>query len=166
MIPTQMHLKKRQHKHLLWFVGFYAYVIIGCAVVRGESIIEPGILIVRNKSGVGILSVTLSAAGSPDRHKGRYGTISPVPRGASQVYLRPSTAPPLPKKIRISWVTDDSISYTREISLVQAVESSRDPRANAMVFEVLAGEIVNVYFEKFSDSRSIYPLREQINTGR
>jgi hypothetical protein len=83
---------------------------------------------------------------------GKYGTVSPVPSGASQVYFRPDSAPPLPKTLLISWVTNDSISHAREIT--PATKSSHDPKANAMVFEIHPGDLVNIYREVFSYGRS------------
>ena len=145
--------KKKYHSHLLWFVGFYAFLLLGCAsIIRGPTK-APDILIVRNNSGVEIMTVTLQSADSPDRQKRRYGAISPVPRGASQVFPRPTSAPPLPKRLLISWVTHDAVFHSRKISLAQALGSSPDPKANTIVFEILAGDLVNVYWEVSSGSR-------------
>ena len=153
-IQNQIFNQKRQYASIVWFMGFYLTVILGCAAVTGGARKDPRILIIRNSSGAGIRSVTLGTADSSDRHHGKYGTISPVPSGVSQVYFRPDSAPPLPKKLLISWVTNDSISHARELSPAAATKSAHDSRANAMVFEIHPGDLVNIYWEVFSDERS------------
>ena len=150
-IQNQINKKKWQFGSMVWLMLFLA-VILGCAAVIGGTRKEPRILIIRNSSGAGIRSVTIGTAGSSDGQHGKYGTVSPAPSGASQVYFRPDSAPPLPKTLLISWVTNDSISHAREITL--ATKSSHDPKANAMVFEIHPGDLVNIYWEVFSDGRS------------
>jgi hypothetical protein len=139
--------------NMVWLMLFCLAMILGCAVVIGGARKEPRILIIRNSSGVDIRSVTLGAADSSDRNKGKHGTVSPVPLGASQVYFRPGSAPPLPKTLLISWVTKGSISHAREIALAAATNSAHDSMANAMVFEIHPGDYVDIYWEVFSAER-------------
>ena len=74
----------------------------GCSTIQTNRYPEPKIIAVRNDSGISLSVVTLSEVRNSDDTQIMRGSVSPVPRGATQVFKRPSSAPPLPARIIIS----------------------------------------------------------------
>jgi hypothetical protein len=119
----------------------------GCAGISSNARIEPEIFVVRNTSGQHITSFSLAVAANSNNAM-RYGTIAPVPMGASQVYIRPASAPRLPNDMMVEWVTADGKTHRRNVSLKHALKQTHYEPDNALVFEILPRERVDIYMEK------------------
>ena len=129
----------------------YLGLVAGCAGGIGHRGREPGTLIIRNNSGQAIESVTLSAPPRSKTGPVRHGSIAPVPLGASQVYVRPTSAPPLPATLQVQWVTASGQIHSRSVGLTQVLRSGQVKEEKALVFEISAGQQVNVYLENTMD---------------
>lgn len=121
-------------------------VLTSCASLsagRGE---EPRTIVIRNRSGADIAAVTLREAG---RGSGGspFGTIAPVPQGASQEVGRPTDPPPLPGNVAVEWVDHQGRAIVRELSLGKALKGAARGRNAAIVFEIGPAEEVLVFME-------------------
>jgi hypothetical protein len=58
---------------------------------------EPKVIIVRNNSGFDFKEVDIFEVNNRTGGKGRFASISPFPKGMSQVLVRGSSPPPLPE---------------------------------------------------------------------
>ena len=81
------------------FVSFVILSMIstltaGCSTIQRTKYPEPKIIAVRNSSGISLSVVTLSEVRNSDDTQIMRGSVSPVPRGATQVFKRPSSPPP------------------------------------------------------------------------
>lgn len=121
--------------------------ICSCAGVHSGNGLEPAVLVARNSSGEDIASFTLKTAGRTGTTHHRHGTIAPVPRGSSQIYRRPASAPPLPRKMTIEWVTNRCRTFRKVISLNGISTSGMNPGQATLVFEILPDALLNVYVE-------------------
>ena len=107
---------------------------------------EPRTIVIRNRSGSDIDTVTLREAGSGSP-AARYGSISPVPKGVSQEYVRPTNPPSFPRTITIEWVDDEGKTHARDLALSKALRSATGSREEALVFEIGPFEDVLVFIE-------------------
>ena len=120
---------------------------VGCASMSRQSQTEPPIIIVRNASGVDLRTVSLRAAGDSGEADLRVGSVSPVPKGASQVFARPSSRAPLPMELEVAWVDAFAASYTRQVSLEPALKEATGAPGEALVFEIRPSGAIAVYCE-------------------
>jgi len=104
--------------------------------MSGQLQTEPPILIVRNASGVDLRTVSLRAPAESRAQNPRIGSVSPVPKGASQVFVRPSPPPPLSRELEVTWVDALGASYTRRVSLELALKEATGEPGEALVFEI------------------------------
>ena len=140
---------------LMW-VGWAIFLtaeMMGCTLIPGNRGTEPAVLIIRNHSGQDIDTVTVSAAQGNAASGRRYGSISPVPRGASQVFVRPRSAPRLPKHLRLAWDIPGGKQIVREVALKPALGGRPSSRpavdSMALVFEIRADHSVETYAEPY-----------------
>ena len=108
---------------------------------------EPQTIVIRNRSGADIASVTLRETGGSSRHS-RFGTIAPVPQGVSQEYGRPTEPPPLPRTIEVEWVDQAGRTLVREVSVTKALKGATGARNETIVFEIGPFEDVLVFIER------------------
>ena len=138
-------------RKLKWFLAML-WILQGCAAFSPGRGPDPEVLVIRNRSGRDIKTATLSAAGAGAGW--RYGSISPVPRGASQTYVRPDSAPRLPAHLRLAWETAGEGAFSREVSLTRLPEAPHsDPESGgleALVFEIRPDDAVDVYRDTYS----------------
>ena len=73
-------------------------IVSACTSMQLTRRAEPGTIVVINNCAVDLVFVSLHAqdSGKRDAKGGRFGSISPVPRGVAQIFDRPSSPPPLP----------------------------------------------------------------------
>ncbi len=109
---------------------------------------EPRIIIIRNRGQIGLTEVALKEAPRFGRGPVRHGAISPVPRGASQVFMRPSHAPPLPKTLVVEWIDDNGRRYTQAVSTSDVRRKSTGHPDEALVFEIYPEGHVLILLEK------------------
>ena len=136
-------------------IGFAALIILSmasliassCSTLEITKYSEPKNIAVKNSSGMYIHMVSLRglpvSAGEPVR----MGKISPVPIGATQIFTRPSSPPPLPKQVIISWIDSTQRQYDREISLEKVLSNSAVKSINFLVFEIGPSGRISVYIE-------------------
>ena len=134
------------------FVSFVILSMIsmltgGCSTMQRSNYTEPKIIAVRNNSGISLSVVTLSEVRNSDDMQFRMGSVSPVPRGATQVFQRPSSAPPLPARIIISWTDYNQRQYERDISLDKILSDPNTQTKDSLVFEIKPSGRINVFKE-------------------
>ena len=121
--------------------------LLSCASLPIGGGEEPRIIVVRNRSGADIDTVTLREA-SPGQHASGFGSLSPVPVGVSQVYVRPTDPPPFPRTVAVEWVDSEGRMHVRELSVSKALRSATGGGDEALVFEIWPAEEVLVFIEK------------------
>ena len=120
-------------------------IVVACTSMHLKRRAEPGTIVVINNCATDLVFVSLHAqdSGKPDVKGGRFGSISPVPRGVAQIFGRPSSPPPLPDTIEVSWEEKSGYSYRRQVSLIQALRESTGKTGEQLVFEIYpAGQVV------------------------
>ncbi|MDJ0784494.1 MAG: hypothetical protein QNJ22_21200 [Desulfosarcinaceae bacterium] len=128
----------------LRLVAVAVLLMTGCAAGTRFGRSEPTVIVIRNHSGSHIDAVTLSAADDAVSGGRRYGSISPVPDGATQLFARPAAAPRLPARLQLSWKTASGVRQVRVVSLTQLIRD-RQAGADALVFEIQTGARILVY---------------------
>jgi hypothetical protein len=147
-LKTNFHFSLKENATMVKKIStlnllFFLVLCCGCAHISSQK--EPSVIIVRNSSGEGIAFFTLK---SIQKSGTRYGTISPVPRGASQVFVRPSSPPALPKRLEVEWGTDSGIHNSKVVSFEGVLKSNGNQQRDTLVFEILPNGLVNVYLEE------------------
>jgi hypothetical protein len=107
---------------------------------------EPHIIVIRNRSGADIDTVTLLEAGSRS-HASLFGSISPVPDGVSQEYVRSTNPPPFPRTVAVEWIDNEGRTHMREVSVSKALRSAAGIGGDTLVFEIGPVEDVQVLVE-------------------
>jgi hypothetical protein len=117
--------------------------LIGCNSQLPPPVVQPPVVIVvRNNSGLDLLAVSLRGPTQPDGQANSYGTISPVPRGTTQILGR-STAFPLPGIADLVWTDEQDHRYTRQIALERLLRLVPTSGGRALVLEIRsAGELI------------------------
>ena len=134
-------------------IMFMSFVILsmislltgGCSAIQKPKYPEPTTIAVRNNSGVSLSVVILSEVRNSDDTQIRRGSVSPVPRGATQVFKRPSPPPPLPAQVIISWKDYDQRQYEREISLDKILSDPNTQTKDTLIFEIRPSGRINVF---------------------
>jgi hypothetical protein len=121
-------------------------VLASCASLPAGGGTEPAVIVIRNRSGADIAAVTVRGTGGGSGAS-RFGTIAPVPQGASQEFGRPTDPPPLPGTVAVEWVDHQGRTTVRELSLRKALKGSSGGRDAAIVFEIGPAEDVRVFIE-------------------
>jgi hypothetical protein len=107
---------------------------------------EPRVIVIRNRSGADIDTVTLRDA--DNRFKASlFGSISPVPNGVSQEYIRPTDPSPFPRTVAVEWIDIIGRSHRREVSVSKALKSATENGGETLVFEIGSFEDVLVFIE-------------------
>jgi hypothetical protein len=119
----------------------------GCSTILRTKYPEPTSIAVRNNSGISLSVVTLREARNSDDKQVRMGSISPVPRGVTQVFGRPSSPPPLPARVIISWTDDDQRQYEREILLKKILSDPNTQTKDSLIFEIRPSGRISVFKE-------------------
>lgn len=116
--------------------GLMASLLPGCGAASLQQRREPSVVVVYNNSDMGFRVVSLRVAPESGTKSARIGSVSPVPRGASQVFGRPTGAPPLPRVAEISWTDDHGRDYTRKVALDAVLRDATRECGDVLVFEV------------------------------
>jgi len=124
-----------------------ALTVLACSTLPIGATAEPSVIVIRNRSNIDIATVTLrETSRSPDRAL-RFGSISPVPRGVSQMYIRPKDAPHFPKTVTLEWTDEQGRTLSRDVSLKSALRSATGAEGETLVFEIDPYEDVFVFVE-------------------
>jgi len=115
--------------------------VVACTAVQLTRRAEPGTIVVINHCTTDLVFVSLhlQASDKVDVKGRRFGSISPVPRGAAQIYGRPSSPPPLPDTLQVHWQEDGGSSYSCRVSLIEALRESTGKTGEQLVFEIFPG---------------------------
>jgi len=117
----------------------------GCSTIQTTTYSEPKIIAVTNNSGISLSVVTLRGVRNSGDKQVRMGRISPVPRGASQVFRRSSSSPPLPGRVIISWTDYYQRQYEQEISLDKILSDPDTHTKDSLIFEIRPSGRISVY---------------------
>lgn len=132
-------------------LSFVAVLALGCA--SGSSgRAEPPVVIVRNLSGVDLAVVSLRAPGK-SRLEDRIGAVSPVRRGTTAVFTRPTSRPRLPSEVEVDWIDHQGGRYSERVSLKQALREATGEITEALVFEIGPSGSIEVYCERSEPRR-------------
>ncbi len=121
-------------------------LLASCASVPFGREKEPKIIAIRNRSGADVAEVTLREPSRSSR-AARVASIAPVPAGVTQLYIRPSDPPALPRTIAVEWVDGENRTHVKEVSLSSALRSATGSPSEALVFELEPVDDVQVFVE-------------------
>ena len=138
-------MKKGKLKLIVSTVIAFSVLAGGCSTIQTTKYPEPKIIAVKNNSGTSLSVVTLRGVRTSGDKQVRMGRISPVPKGATQVFNRPSSAPSLPIQVIISWTDYYQRQYEREISLDKILSDPNTQTKEALVFEIRPSGRISVY---------------------
>jgi hypothetical protein len=128
--------------------GLAAGALPGCGAASRQPQKEPPVIAVYNNSQVGLRIVSLRAASPVGGEPDRIGSVSPVPRGASQVFGRPTDAPRLPSVVELSWRDDRDRDYSRKVVLEPILQQATGERGETLVFEIGPAGDLAVYCQR------------------
>jgi hypothetical protein len=134
----------------IMFVLVFVFVAPACShtwIGRGA---EPPTIMVRNSSGADLAEVSLSEAAGGSAS--RYGSISPVPRGASQVFGRGTNPQQFPRTVNLEWIDSQGSSHSRELSLKKVLRAATGTKGEALIFDINSQGNVDVYLELTTSS--------------
>jgi hypothetical protein len=117
-----------------------------CASLPSAGVKEPRIIVIRNRSGADIDTVTLRETGTRS-HGALFGSISPVPNRVSQEYVRSNDPRPFPRTVAVEWIDNEGISHVRDVSVSHALRSATGSSDETLVFEIGPVEDVQVLIE-------------------
>jgi hypothetical protein len=145
-------MKIKNRTRLVQIFGHFACLTVlmyasGCASLPLFGGIAPKAIIVRNNSGTGLSQVDIFEITKPAGGGGRFGSISPVPEGASQILVRGDSAPPLPAVLGVRWADNRGREFHGQVSLRQLQTKSDGHSEEALVFEILQSGHVHAYLE-------------------
>ena len=126
-------------------LSMISLLVCGCSTMQKHKYPEPTTIAVRNSSRTSLSVVTLSEVPNSDDTQIRMGSVSPVPSGATQVFKRPSSPPPLPARVIISWTDYDQRQYEREISLEKILSDPNTQTKDSLIFEIGPSGRINVF---------------------
>ena len=133
------------------FLIIFCYIImctLGCESIPVSQNREPTIIIIRNNSNEYLKEVSLSENRKRDTGSIRMGSISPVPKGASQIFGRSSQPSNIPRQINVCWINSDDVELCKLVSLKTVLKRATTISGEALVFEILPFSKVTVYLEK------------------
>lgn len=145
-LPKTMQVSKNEFATLILF-GMVILLASSCSTLERTKYSEPKTIAIKNGSGVYLYMVSLREVPESGGDSVRLGKISPVPIGTTQIITRPSSAPPLPKQVIISWIDSTQRQYDREISLEKVLRNSVVKDKDFLVFEIGFSGRINVYIE-------------------
>jgi hypothetical protein len=121
-------------------------LLSSCASLPSVGVKEPHIIVIRNRSGEDIDTVTLREAGTRS-HASLFGSISPVPNGISQEYVRSTNPTPFPRTVAVEWIDNEGRTHVREVSISKVLRSAAGNGSDTLVFEIGPVEDVLVFIE-------------------
>jgi hypothetical protein len=131
---------------LTMLAAVMALLSAGCGSMAGPSRHEPPIIAVRNSTGVRLAEVSVRAVGANQQSQ-RVGSVSPVPSGVQQIFVRPSSRPPMPKQAEISWTDSRGVQNSQVVSLEQILKTSTGA-PDEMLVVIIDAQRVTVVLER------------------
>ena len=118
-----------------------------CTSIRPAGFKEPKVIILRNNSGADFAHFDIFEVNNRTGERGRFASISPVPKGVSQVFARGSSPKPLPDVVGVRWTDASGMEFNKQVSLKQILMQSTGRSGEALVFEVFQSNDVHVHLE-------------------
>jgi hypothetical protein len=128
-------------------LGMISILTGGCSTIQTTRYPELTSIAVRNNSGISLSDVTFRGVRTSGDKQVRMGRISPVPRGATQVFRRYSSSPPLPGRVIISWTDYYQRQYEQEISLDKILNDPDTQTKDSHIFEIRPSGRISVFKE-------------------
>jgi hypothetical protein len=147
MIMKQVSGRAALHRFATLALVAAALVIPACSTLPLGGGKEPPEIVVRNRSGADIATVSLREKSWSSNRAARFGSLSPVPKGVSQSYVRPSNPPRFPREVTVEWVDADGRTLRRDVSVGNALRDATGVPGEALVFEIGPFEDVIVLLE-------------------
>jgi len=130
----------------MFLLTLVALLILGCASAPVSWRAEPKTIIVRNRSGTELASVSLNMPeGTDDSALVGVNRVAPVPRDSSQVLARRISPPPLPGVVEVRWRDRQGARYSREVAMEPILETATGEPGEMLVFEIRPAGEVTVY---------------------
>ncbi len=126
---------------------------MSCSTLPVGNSPEPPEIIVRNRSNEDIDTVTLRETSHSHDRALRFGSISPVPVGVSQIFVRPTKPTQFPSQVTLEWIDNKGKVHSRDLSIDAALQSATGAAGEALVFEIGPYENVMVYLDQATRSR-------------
>jgi hypothetical protein len=123
----------------------------GCAA--GRSTNEPGIIALRNSTGGTLTGVRISEDRDSKSGGGRLGELSPVLPDVTYTFLRPTNAPPLPRRVRVRWRDRSNRDRSDSASTEEALNQASGAEDEVLLFEILPGGMVEARIDRASQAR-------------
>lgn len=140
--PEELHPMRRCHV----LIALVLLASAACASLRTGP--EPGVIVVRNSSGVNVARAELASDAPGAGPYVRQGSVSPVPSGATQVIGRATDAPRLARRVELRWVEVTGLEHTARVDLAPVLRDSVGGRDEALVFELLPGGGLDTRLER------------------
>jgi len=117
----------------LTMLGF----VVGCASSSSESPApSPVVIVVRNRCGLDLRTVSLRGPALADGQANWLGTISPVPRGTAQILGRRSAAFLWPSVVEVLWTDVREREYGRKIALERLLKQVAGKGGKTLIVEI------------------------------
>lgn len=75
------------------------------------------------------------------------GMISPVLKGTTQIFVRPTNPPPIPKRLRVTWMQVYKGMQAQDLDLSGVLKAASGAENEALVLEFQPPGKVAVYLE-------------------
>ncbi len=146
-----MNIPLNPHRHFLspWVMtAFLAAILLSGCSGSFCTKSEPTTFVVRNLTDQHIHSFSLKAPAANKYRSSRYGTIAPVPRGAAQIYLRPSSAPPMPGQLVAEWVMGTGTVHSSLVVFSDLFKTGWSPTARVLYFDLYSGGQLSISLQQ------------------
>ena len=110
--------------------------LVGCASSSSESPASSVVIVVRNRSGLDLRTVSLRGVSLADGQANWLGAISPVPRGTAQVLGRRSATFLWPSVVELVWTDDCEREYGRKIALERLLKQTAGKGRKTLIVEI------------------------------
>jgi hypothetical protein len=120
----------------------------GCAAGRSKN--EPGIIALRNSTGATLTGVRISEDRDANSGGGRLGELSPVLPDITYTFVRPTDAPPLPRRVRVRWRDASNLDRSAAASTEGPLKQATGAVNEALLFEILPGGRVEARIDRAS----------------
>jgi hypothetical protein len=120
----------------IWMTLIAIVFVCGCASggLRSSGK-EPPFIGIANLTSAPIRQVSLSKVGDTSR-EGSFGSVSPVPVGAVQLFERRTDRPRMPSEAQVTWITVYGRTQTRVIVLQEALDLATGAANEALIIEL------------------------------
>lgn len=125
-------------------------VLAGCSMQQKVFLSannEPPVIVARNSSNQYIQSITLIFNKGKKDGQEIAGTISPMPQGGSQIYVRPTKQQRLPESVFTEWENTSGRRHNQTVSLKEILSKATGNENERLVFDILSATEIKAYLE-------------------